>query len=473
MLPILPNTPSANPATAFPPNHGTDSHYKQLGLLLTLYFAQGLPAGFVTQALPAILRQYQVSLVAIGWSGLILVPWGIKFLWAPYVDRHFNAKFGRSRSWILPLQLLSIAVLVGVAWFNPQNLSNADAILGLYAMLLGLSFIGATHDVATDGLATRLLKPHTLKPKSVKSDTLNTATPEVNSLTEMQTHHKQGQGNAMQVIGYRGGLIIGGGVLLIMLDRVGWRFSFLIMAGLVLLNTLPILLYREPCRFNEIVPKKLANLQTFSLEHMTHYIHHHYQYFWSNREMKAWLGVLLTYKIADGISSGMVKPMMVDMGIKLEQIGFWATVLGSGSSILGAGVAAVLIKRLSRFQALVIFNSLQALTTGLYGLAKFAFDQHWINAFYWLYAINSLEHFCASLALVAMLTTIMHYTRHEQAGSDFTVQVCVMTVLGGSSHFLSGYMAYWLGYTTHFTLSMGIGLTLLLPIIYWHKVAKS
>lgn len=434
------------------------AHYKTLGLLLTLYFAQGLPAGFVTQALPAILRQYNVSLVAIGWSGLILVPWGIKFLWAPFVDQHFSAKFGRSRSWILPLQLLSIVVLIGVAFFNPKNLANADAILSLYVMLFGLSFIGATHDVATDGLATRLLK---LDNSSHMSQSIQT-----------DTHHKQGQGNAIQVVGYRGGLIIGGGVLMMLLDRVGWRISFLLMAGLVFVNTLPILQYREPSRFNTFVRKSAYNPPTISIKTLKHYINQHYHYFWSNREMRAWLGVLLTYKIADGISSGMVKPMMVDMGIKLEQIGFWATMIGSGASILGAGVASVLIKKLTRFEALVVFNGLQAVTTGLYGLTVFSFTQHWVSTFYWFYVINALEHFCASLALVALLTTIMHYTRDDHAGSDFSVQVCLLTLLGGSGHFLSGYMAHWLGYTAHFGISMFIGLILLVPILYWHRVIR-
>lgn len=439
------------------------SHYRTLGLLLTLYLAQGLPAGFITQALPAILRQYNVSLVAIGWSGLILVPWGIKFLWAPIVDKHFSSKFGRSRSWILPLQLASIGILVGVAWFNPQHLSNSQAVMLLYAMLFILSLVGATHDVATDGLATRLLK-------ATKPVVTLASQPSI----EGGEHHKQGQGNAVQVVGYRSGLIIGGGVLLMLLDKLGWQMSFLLMAVLVLLNTIPILLYREPSRFNQHQVNVLPVIpSTFSIQKFKHYTQHHYQYFWSNTEMRAWLAVLLTYKVADGISSGMVKPMMVDMGITLEQIGFWVTILGSGASLLGAIVASILIKRLTRFQALLGFNALQAITTGCYGLAAYAFSQQWVTDVSWFFAINALEHFCASLALVAMLTTVMHYARHEQAGSDFTLQVCLLTVLGGSSHFLSGYLADWLGYTTHFIVSMGIGLVLLLPIMYWHTVSSS
>ena len=56
------------------PEAKANTPYALLGVLLTLYFAQGLPAGFITQALPAILREYDVSLEMIGLSGLLLVP---------------------------------------------------------------------------------------------------------------------------------------------------------------------------------------------------------------------------------------------------------------------------------------------------------------------------------------------------------------------------------------------------------------
>lgn len=207
---------------------------KTLALLLTLYFAQGLPAGFITQALPAILRQYQVSLVAIGWSGLILTPWAIKFLWATWIDSHYSEKLGRSRGWVLPLQFLSVLILLYLAFFNPNSLSIPSSLILLYTLLFCLSFIGATHDIATDALATRLLK------SQAEQNSLS----DNNQPTEQQ--HRQSQGNAIQVIGYRLGLIIGGGGLMIFLDRIGWQNSFLLMALLVFLNTLPILYYKEP-----------------------------------------------------------------------------------------------------------------------------------------------------------------------------------------------------------------------------------
>ena len=81
--------------------------------------------------------------------------------------------------------------------------------------------------------------------------------------------------------------------------------------------------------------------------------------------LKRLLLVLLVFKVADGLSSSMVKPMMVDMGYQLEQIGLLASVVGSASSLLGAGLAAWLMRYISRYHALLSFNALQAGATGL------------------------------------------------------------------------------------------------------------
>ena len=72
-------------------------HRGFLGLLLCLYFAQGLPSGLIAHALPALLRDAGVSLSVIGLTGLIAAPWMLKFLWAPFVDRYGSRR--RSSFW--------------------------------------------------------------------------------------------------------------------------------------------------------------------------------------------------------------------------------------------------------------------------------------------------------------------------------------------------------------------------------------
>src|SRR5688572_21944993 len=87
----------------------------RLGLLATLYFAQGLPYGFFVQALPAIMREHGYSLSKIGLVALLAMPWALKFLWAPVVDRKWWPRLGRRRTWILAMQLAGVCTLALLA----------------------------------------------------------------------------------------------------------------------------------------------------------------------------------------------------------------------------------------------------------------------------------------------------------------------------------------------------------------------
>lgn len=423
---------------------------KTFGLLITLYLAQGLPLGFITQALPAILREYNVSLKMIGWTGVLLAPWALKFLWAPIVDRVYHQKIGQSRSWILPMQLFSAILLCFIAFFNPEKLADFETLRVLFFVLFFLNLCGASHDIATDAFTTRILSDGTYST-----------------------------GSSAQVIGYRTGLILGGGVFLMVMDYLSWQASFMVLAGFILLNTLPIFIHKEA----NWQSNKLSTHQTHPVSNTSKkasnttygWFKEQFGYFWHNKEMRAWLLVLLTFKITDGLSSGMVKPMMTDMGISLKDIGLWGSVLGSAAALVGAAFAAIIMKHISRTTALVSFNFLQAITTGFYAVCAYFYEKskyepvkqldNWV-----IYFANAIEHLAAAMALVAMLSTVMHYARNKQAGSDFTFQVCMLAMLSGNGHIISGYIAEVLGYTGLFSLSMLVGLVLLLPIMYWHKV---
>ncbi len=93
-------------------------------LLFSLYWAQGLPVGFMTHALPVILRAQGVSLAHIGGFGLLMLPWSIKVFWAPLVDRFGHSYLGHYRSWILPCQWLSVLVLIGLSFLPIESLNH-------------------------------------------------------------------------------------------------------------------------------------------------------------------------------------------------------------------------------------------------------------------------------------------------------------------------------------------------------------
>ena len=93
-----------------------------LVLLATLYCAQGLPSGLVAHAMPVLLRQHGVDLAWIGLLKLLALPWLLKVLWAPWIDRLSSSSLGHHRGWILPMQSVVIVCLAGLALMAPQAL---------------------------------------------------------------------------------------------------------------------------------------------------------------------------------------------------------------------------------------------------------------------------------------------------------------------------------------------------------------
>lgn len=177
-------------------------------LLLALYLSQGLPYGFFTQALPVLLREDGASLARIGVSGILFLPWALKWVIAPWVDAS-----GSRRGWIIPLQLAAVAVALGL---SAAGESGSAKLFWLQIGIVLTALIAATQDVPTDGWAVRLLAAN-----------------------------ERGLGNAVQVGGYRLGMVLGSGVLMIVLDRTGWAAAFVSMAVLLLVALLPVLLAVE------------------------------------------------------------------------------------------------------------------------------------------------------------------------------------------------------------------------------------
>ena len=162
--------------------------------------------------------------------------------------------------------------------------------------------------------------------------------------------------------------------------------------------------------------------------------------------------------------------MMVDMGFSLANIGLMASMLGSVASVMGALLAAWLMKYMARSTALWWFNLLQILSFLLYAILAWQFEHGYIVVAWQVYCVNAIEQFAGAMALVAMLTLIMDYSRKQQAGSDFTFQVSVLAVTGGGVHIVSGIVAEYWGYSIHFGFCALLAVLCLWPIFRWKKL---
>jgi MFS family permease len=378
---------------------------QKIGLLASLYLAQGLPFGFFTQALPVLLREQKVSLKAIGFTTLLALPWALKALWAPIVDRRHWPGVGRRRSWILPLQGLAVVLALAVATLDPDRQLH----LVLAAVLL-TNFIAATQDIATDGLAVSLL-----------------------------THAERGLGNGVQVAAYRVGMILGGGALLIAYARIGWGWTFAAMAGLLALASLPVALWREPWSpQKEAVEHKAWETATALLR---------------RPGMPGWLALLVAYKFGEALGGGMIKPMLVDLGLDMEGIGWMYGFAGFTASLVGAMIGGWLTGRMGRRPALLVFGVAQAS-----GIAAWLFPAVGYTSLEALYLATIYDHLVGSLATAALFTAMMDVCDPETGGTDYTLQASVVVLATGLGSGLAGLSAESLGWVGHYVF--GTALTL-------------
>jgi predicted MFS family arabinose efflux permease len=376
-------------------------HFKWL-LLASLYFSQGLPFGFFTQALPVLLREGGASLSRIGLSGLLFLPWALKWLWEPWVDASATR-----RGWIIPLQLATIVTALLLAGVDG---SPADRLFWLKLAIVLCALFAATQDVPTDALAVNLLHPR-----------------------------ERGLGNAVQVGGYRLGMVIGGGVLMIVLDQLGWAAAFVAMAVFLALTLLPVLRFSEAqmlaARPTMTRPNPLAGI-------------------WmrlTRPGMTALLLCLVAYKFGDAMASAMAKPYLVDQGFSKSAIGFWAGVVGSAGGLLGALLGGLASDRLGRRRALLLCGVAQTLAVTLYAVHAAG-----VGGTAWLKAAVGLEHLLGGMATVALFTLMMDASEPAHAGTDYTLQASAVVIATGLASACGGLLGDALGYAGLFAVSAGL-----------------
>ncbi|NEO25692.1 MAG: MFS transporter [Kamptonema sp. SIO4C4] len=385
----------------------TTQHYSKFILLTSLYTSQFLPSAFFFRGLPVFMRQQDTSLEVIGLLGLLTLPWMLKFLWAPLVDLYGWTKWGHYKSWIVATQSLLAIVVVACANLNASE--NAALLFGGVFLIVTLA---ATQDIATDALAFKLLAPS-----------------------------ERGWGNGIQSAGRAVGGIIGGGVMLLILNQVGWHRSLWILAAAVLLALFPLLKYREPepdrnLQDSQRTPKTPAYFTTLlSFFHRPGVWH--------------WLFFIWLYVTGTSIASSMFRPLLVDAGLSLADIGWMVGIVGSGAAILGSLLAGGLIQPLGRRRALVMFGLLQAVAVLALILPAMGITQKAV-----LYAVSSGELFARSLTSTALFTVMMDKSRRASAGSDYTLQSSAYMI----GHHVgipafSGFIASIVGYTGVFSIS--------------------
>nr|XP_040563580.1 major facilitator superfamily domain-containing protein 3-like [Lepeophtheirus salmonis] len=180
---------------------------KKLFLLFTLYFVQACPYGFQAGCLPIILRQNGLSFANLGAIKLLFLPWICKPLISLKVEQ-------KKQFWIF----FTLIGLAFICFWSADHVSIFQ-LFHVSLMLLSFNFLCATLDICVDSLSVSLLDDDEL-----------------------------GAASTIQVVAYKTGAAVSGGLLLLLHEHFGWATMFYLFGmvylftviGLYSLNTIPI-----------------------------------------------------------------------------------------------------------------------------------------------------------------------------------------------------------------------------------------
>jgi MFS transporter, PAT family, beta-lactamase induction signal transducer AmpG len=324
--------------------------------ILVLGAASGYPNQLTESAFQAWLKDFHVSNTTIGLMSYVALPYLLKFLWAPFIDRFPLPFLGRRRGWIL---LTQIVLAIAIAMFAFQNPAVELGPVALCAV--AIVFFSATQDIAFDAYRTDVSLPS-----------------------------ERGPAAAVTNLGYRTAAWMASAFALLIADYFGWRRAFLILAGIMTLFCLATWLAPEPVEPQQ-PPRSLRESVVTPLRELL-----------ASPGAAALLAVVLLFKIGDAFAQKLFTPFMLDIGFSKTEIAVAVKALFTGGALLGAVVGGILMVRLGLLRSMLIFGILQAITNLLYCTLAAAGKSYPLMA-----AAVFLEHVAGAMGGIALVALIM------------------------------------------------------------------
>lgn len=391
--------------------------------VLVLGFASGLPLPLVAGTLAARLTDAGASLAAIGLFAYVMVPYSLKFAWAPLVDHlrlpWLTRRFGQRSGWML---LTQAALLVALLALGSADPAAAPLLTALLALLV--AFLSASQDIVIDAYRAEFLE-----------------------------QERYGEGAAAAVLGYRlGAQLVGGALALSLADHLPWSQVYTLMAGLMVVGMAALLRAGEPKRRRESAP--YAGPRDWLAQAV---IGPFAQFARAHPRWLALLAFVALYRMPDGFIGFMSTPFFLNIGFTKTEIAAVAKVYGLAASIGGAILGGLAVRRFGVWPALMTMGVAQMFSNLAYLLVAHAGPEIW--ALMTAITLDNLAGGAVTAVAVAFLMRLcdVNYTATQYALLSSLAALAGMTLAGAA-----GWIAAQYGWVAMFTLSSIIGLPALL-----------
>ncbi len=392
----------------FRQGHNSLVFNRRMSVMFLLAFSSGLPLSLSTSTLQAWMASVDIDIKTIGLFTLVQIPYVLKFLWAPLMDRYSLPGFDRRRSWIFFSQCLLIMVIILMAFSDP---GESIHIMGILA--LAIAFLSASQDVAFDAYRA-----------------------------DMLTEKERGMGAGISVTAYRIALIVSGAGVLIMAGHIGWQSAFLIISLLFVFGMIGV--YLGPDVGGEVKPP--ATLDEAVVQPFVEFL----------RRDSAWLFLLLIvlYKLGDAFAGTLTTVFLIaGMDFSVSDVGVINKFIGLIMTIMGALLGGVLMFRIGLFYALLWFGLLQAFTNlGFMVLAWYG------KSYAGAVMIIGMENFAGGMGTAAFVALLMALCNRRYTATQFALLSALAAIGRVFVGPPSGHLVASLGWTGFYFITFLVAL---------------
>jgi len=350
-------------------------------LLLGLGFSASLPFLLVGQTLGFWMRSEGITLTLISYLTGISLMYGLKVLWAPWMDRvHLPVLYrwlGQRRSYMLLTQLVLAGGLSAMAMLGPKA-----HIVGFMIAATVVAFAAASQEIAIDAWRVE----------------------------ETNSESDQALNPSLYSFGYRTGSLVTNSIVLALSDRIGWANAYLVIAATLSVGVVSTLM--APRTANELRHTKQAkSAKELVVEPFTSFVKQH------AGAAATVLLLLALYRLPDYVIGPVVGTMYQDTGISATEIAAIRGSVGLIASYIGVVLGGGCVLTLGLERAMWL-GAITCPLTKL-GFAWMSVAHGDIGAFTAVLIADDLSNGIAETAMIAFMTSL--------AGRDHTLTHYALT----------------------------------------------
>jgi len=381
---------------------------------LLMGFSAGVPLLMTISILQAWMKESGIDLSTIGLFGLVGIPYSLKFLWAPFLDRFSLPFLGRRRGWLLVSQILIIVTILGISYIDITS-----QLTGLVMLCLGLTFLSATQDILIDAY----------RRENVSEKHLSLA-------------------SSLYIIGYRVAMAVIGSLGFILSDIISFNLVYLCLSGFMMVGIITTLISDEG---DFIIKSRESIIEPFI------------DYFRKNKALII-LAFIFIYKIGDMLAFFMSVPYYLDLEYTKSQIGYMKFI-GTWMTLLGSFIGGILLVKYNNImKGLFYFGILQMVSTFGYVILS------WVEPnLILLCSVGSFESFCSGLGTAVFISYIALLTNIKFTGTQYALLSSFVAIPRTIFTSQTGFLVESIGWEYFFIFCTLIALPGLILIYYLEK----